>query len=137
MEHSLAWSGHRRATSGVRNAGLLRTLLALLLHRLYELPDDIPGLPLHPDGLGLVRVVHLQEVLHAPDVGQGAPQELNGTLLLLLLSALLLLTALRHYVSLQEPPCALRAPSITGVNTACAPVTVCIHEPCSGVYIGK
>ena len=30
-------------------------LLTLLLHRLYELPDQVPGLPLHLDGLGLVR----------------------------------------------------------------------------------
>jgi hypothetical protein len=85
---------------GSRLLGPLLTTL-LLLHRLYELPYQVPGLPLHLDGLGLVRVVHLQEVLHLPDIGQGASHELYRTLLLLLATLLLLLTALRHYVSLQ------------------------------------
>jgi hypothetical protein len=104
--------------AGALNAArLLRTLLALLallallLHRLYQLPDQVPGLPLHLDGLSLVRVVQLQKVLHPPDVGQGAPHDLDGALLLLLLllllsatlllllTTLLLLTAFRHDVS--------------------------------------
>lgn len=70
--------------------------MTLLLHRLYELPDQVAGLPLHLDGLRLIRVVHLQKVLYLSDVGEGSSQELHGTLLLLLLLAalLLLLTAL-------------------------------------------
>lgn len=76
------------------STGALLVLLTLLLHRLYELPDQVPGLPLHLDGLRLVRVVHLQEVLYLPDVGEGSSQELYGTLLLLLLAALLLLSVL-------------------------------------------
>jgi hypothetical protein len=83
----------------------LALLLALLLHRLYELPDQVAGLPLHLDGLGLVRVVHLEQVLYLPDVGQGTTHELNRALLLLALlllltTLLLLLIALRHAVSL-------------------------------------
>ena len=83
-------------------------LALLLLHPLYELPDQISGLPLYLDGLGLVRVVHLQQVLHLPDVAQGTPQELDRALLLLLLllatlllltTLLLLLATLRHHVS--------------------------------------
>ena len=75
------------------STGGLLTLLALLLHSLYELPDQVAGLPLHLDGLRLIRVVHLQEVLYLPDVGEGSSHELYGTLLLLLLAALLLLLA--------------------------------------------
>src|SRR5215211_8346821 len=83
---------------------LLLALLLLLLHRLYYLPDQVPGLPLHLDGIGLVRVVELEHVLNAPDLAQGTCQHLCRTLLLtsLLLLALgllllpLLLVALRH-----------------------------------------
>ena len=79
------------------STGALLVLLTLLLHRLDELPDQVPGLPLHLDGLRLVRAVHLQEVLYLPDIRESLPQELYGTLLLLLLlltTLLLLLSAL-------------------------------------------
>jgi hypothetical protein len=81
--------------------GLLRTLLALLLHTLYHRPHHVAGLPLHLDGVGLVRVVQLQQALHPPDVRQGAPHQLHGVLLLLLLllPATLLLATFRHDVS--------------------------------------
>jgi hypothetical protein len=71
-------------------------LLALLLHRLYELPEQVARLSLHLDGVGLVGVVHLEQVLYLPYAGQGTPHELNGALLLLLLLLLaaLLLTSL-------------------------------------------
>src|SRR5918999_2130669 len=81
---------------------LLLTLL--LLHRLYYLPDQVPGLALHLDSVGLVRVVELEQVLDAPDLAQGTCQHLRRALLLaflllltlgLLLLALLLI-ALRH-----------------------------------------
>lgn len=68
--------------------------MTLLLHRLYQLPDQVSGLPLHLDGLRLIGIVHLQKVLYLPDVGQGSPHELHGTLLLLLLAVLLLLPLL-------------------------------------------
>jgi hypothetical protein len=73
--------------------------LTLLLHRLYKLPDQVAGLPLHLNGLRLIWVVHLQEVLYLPDIGEGLAHKLYGTLLLLLLllllaALLLLLTAL-------------------------------------------
>ena len=68
--------------------------MTLLLHRLYQLPDQVPGLPLHLDGLRLIRVVQLQQVLYLPDVGEGSSHELHGTLLLLLLLPLLTLLLL-------------------------------------------
>lgn len=94
------------------STGALLVLLTLLLHRLYELPDQVAGLPLHLDGLRLIRVVHLQEVLYLPDVGEGLAHELYGTLLLLLLlllaalllllAALLLLSLFRHDFSFPD-----------------------------------
>ena len=73
-------------------------MMALLLHALYHRPHHVAGLPLHLDGLRLIGVVHLQEVLYRPDVGEGLAHKLYGTLLLLLLlllaALLLLLTAL-------------------------------------------
>jgi hypothetical protein len=81
---------------------LLLALLLLLLHRLYYLPDQVPGLALHLDGIGLVRVVELEHVLNAPDLAQGTCQHLCRTLLLasllllILLLLPLLLIALRH-----------------------------------------
>src|SRR5919107_261079 len=79
-------------------------LLLLLLHALDYFPDQVPGLALHLDGVGLVRVVELEQVLNAPDLAQGARQHLRRALLLLLplgllLLALLLIT-LRHLVLL-------------------------------------
>ncbi|MEW6635748.1 MAG: hypothetical protein AB1425_02925 [Actinomycetota bacterium] len=79
--------------------------LLLLLHRLYNLPDDVSRFALHPDGGGLIRVVHLQQALDLPYVAQRPSHELKGILLLLLLlllltTLLLLLVAFRHEVSL-------------------------------------
>lgn len=69
-------------------------LLLTLLHPLDHAPEQVAGLALHPYGLALVRVVHLQEVLHLPDVGHGLRQLLHRVLLLLTLLALLLLSLL-------------------------------------------
>jgi hypothetical protein len=83
----------------------LPLLLLLLLHGLYYFPDQIPGLPLHLDSVGLVRVVELEHVLNAPDLAEGTCQHLRRALLLLaflllltlgLLLLALLLIALRH-----------------------------------------
>jgi hypothetical protein len=77
---------------------LLTLLLLLLLHGLDYCPDQVPRLPLHLDGVGLVWVVELEHVLDAPDLAQGACQHLRRALLLLasLLLLALLLISLRH-----------------------------------------
>ncbi len=74
--------------------------MLLLLQLLYLCPDQISGLPQHPDHLSLARGVQFNEALYLPDVGQGLPQPLCGALLLLTLG--LLLVALRHKPSLWE-----------------------------------
>jgi hypothetical protein len=54
------------------------------------LPDQVTGLALHPDGIGLVWVVEFEHVLNASDLAQGTCKHLHG--ILLLLAPLLLLT---------------------------------------------
>jgi hypothetical protein len=81
---------------------LLTLLLLLLLHGLDYCPDQVPRLPLHLDGVGLVWVVELEHVLDAPDLAQGTCQHLCRALLLLLLLASLLLLALL-LISLRHP----------------------------------
>src|ERR671911_1009540 len=88
-------------TLGVGLPGSPRLLLLLLSsHSLYYLPDQVPCLPLHPDGVGLVRIVEFEHVLNTSDLAQGTCQHLCRTLLLLALLLLLtlglLLIALRH-----------------------------------------
>src|SRR5215216_436908 len=80
-----------------RTTLLLTLLLLLLLHGLNYLPDQVSGLALHPDGVGLLGVVELEHILNAPDLAQSTCQHLRRALLLL---ASLLLTALRHLVLL-------------------------------------
>ena len=77
----------------------------LPLHSVYLCPDQVSGLPQHPDHLYLTRRVQFDEVLYLPDVRQGLAQTLRGALLLLLVPLLnlgLLLVALRHKPSLWE-----------------------------------
>ena len=101
---SLCLTDERKRVQHDVRPRLLLALLLLLLHRLYYLPDQVPGLTLHPDGIGLLRVVELEHVLNASDLAQGTCQHLCRTLLLasLLLLTLgllllsLLLIALRH-----------------------------------------
>src|SRR5918995_333762 len=93
-------------TLGVGLPGSPRLLLLLLLssHSLYYLPDQVPCLPLHPDGVGLVRVVEFEHVLNTSDLAQGTCKHLCRTLLLLAL----LLIALRHLVLLTTLVCSIR-----------------------------
>jgi len=69
--------------------------LLLLLHLLDLGPYKVTGFTLQLDRLSLLRVVHLDQVLHFPYVAQGISQLLRWTrllLLFLLLTLLLLLT---------------------------------------------
>ena len=83
-----------RAPEGkpVRGGNLLGLLLGLL-HALYNLPHEVPGLPLQLDRLGLTRALHLQHVLHLANIRQSPSHELHRACLLLL-PALLLATLL-------------------------------------------
>ena len=94
---SIGWN-HISDEMPANGGQLLGVLLLSLLHALDHLPHQIPGFPLHPDRLGLTRVLKLQHILDFAYVRQRPPHELHRARLLLL-PALLLLSAIRHWVS--------------------------------------